>query len=376
MRHTTLTALLMMGCPKPMPTTPEATDTDLPAAAPTWVEFSEELASIKGNRAPGMVAAAADASEVIALGAAGRRQRGQDGMVMPDDLFHLGSITKVYTALLVARLVDAGELSWDLQLGEVFNDIHPDWDAVTLQMLLRHEGGATPSIATDFTPLWTQMFNEGDSDVQATRATFAATVLAEAPTQAPGTVAYSNAGVMLVGAAIEAKRGVAWEDDLSAWVLEPLGQTDCVFGPPMGEHPWGHDAASGSPIDPTDIGADNPPALGPAGTLACSIRSLAELGQVYLKATAGDTSFLTADSLDVLTTANEAGFVPGMVRDDNQPWANGPTFVMNGSNTFWFSTIWMAPGIDRTYAVISNRATQEAMAANNDAVLFMLEQAY
>ncbi len=63
-----------------------------------------------------------------------------------------------------------------------------------------------------------------------------------------------------------------------------------------------------------------------------------------------------------------------MIRDEDQPWARGPAYVMTGSNTFWFSTIWMSPGTDRVYAVISNRGATESATANNDVVVHMLEE--
>lgn len=367
--------LPLVGCdPEPVPEPPEETGVEETGEVEEPpVDISSDVATIKGDRVLGMVAALADAERVRAVGAAGERQRGGDAQVTPDDVFHFGSITKVYTALLVARLVDAGELSWDLTLGEVFSDTHPDWSDVSLKMLLRHEGGATGSIGRDFSTLWSDLYAEGDSDLLASRARFASILLAEPPSQSPGTVVYSNAGFMLVGAAIEARRGVTWEEDVTAWVLEPLGQTGCIFGPPQGDQPWGHDSRTGAPKDPSDATSDNPPALGPAGTLACPVSQLAGLGQVYLRASAGDTSFVSAESYETLTTANAVGYVPGMIRSDSQPWAGGPAFAMTGSNTFWLSMLWIAPGVERTYAVISNEATSAAEAANNDAILFLID---
>ena len=49
---------------------------------------------------------------------------------------------------------------------------------------------------------------------------------------------------------------------------------------------------------------------------------------------------------------------------------------MTGSNSYWLSTIWIAPGLDRTFAVISNRASADAEAVHNDAVLFMIEEGF
>lgn len=377
MHRNVLLPLLLWACPSTDPSESELdapTDTGSATSTPSWLDISADLKSVKGNRAPGLVGAVARADELVALGAAGRRKRGGGGDVLPDDVFHIGSVTKVYTALLVARLVDAGETSWALTLGEVFPDAHPDWSEITLEMLLRHESGATGSLGDDFPTLWAQMFEDGDADVMQTRAQLADTVLAEPPTHPPGSVVYSNAGLTLVGAALEAQRGVAWEEDLTTWVLEPLGQTDCGFGPPLGDQPWGHDYFTGDPVDPTDPYADNPPALGPAGTLACPVASLAGLGRAYLQADGGDTSFLSAESYAMLTAPNSVDLVPGMVVSDDQPWAGGRAYAMTGSNSYWYATIWIAPALDRTFAVIANSGTPESADAVNDAILLMIDE--
>jgi hypothetical protein len=63
-----------------------------------------------------------------------------------------------------------------------------------------------------------------------------------------------------------------------------------------------------------------------------------------------------------------------MLLDSNQPWANGPALVMNGSNTLWYATIWVAPGIDRAFVTATNYASTGAMGAINDAALHAITE--
>ena len=282
--------------------------------------------------------------------------------------------------MLVARLADAGDVQWDHPITETFPGADPGWTDVTLEMLLRHESGATGSSPATHPDLWTQLWEAGDTNVVATRASFAEQLLADPPTETPGNAVYSNAGFILAGAVLEAETGQAWETLVVNEVLDPLGMDDCGFGPPMEpsaeEQPWGHTvdgAGALAPVDPTSEMADNPPGIGPAGTLHCPMVDWLKFGQAHLKAASGDSSFLSTDAIGRLQTSNGSDYTAGMVYAEGQPWANGPALVMNGSNTMWFATIWIAPEIDRVFVTATNAGTTGAMMATNDAVLLAID---
>jgi CubicO group peptidase (beta-lactamase class C family) len=74
---------------------------------------------------PGLVAAALIDGKLLAIGAAGVRQAGDTERVALTDRFHLGSCTKSMTATMIARLVEAGKLSWELALEEALPDLAP-----------------------------------------------------------------------------------------------------------------------------------------------------------------------------------------------------------------------------------------------------------
>ena len=65
---------------------------------------------------PGAAVAVIQGGEVVFLQGFGVRQIGQPEPVTPDTLLRIGSVTKSFSSLLTATLVDAGRLSWDTPL--------------------------------------------------------------------------------------------------------------------------------------------------------------------------------------------------------------------------------------------------------------------
>ena len=49
-------------------------------------------------------------------------------------------------------------------------------------------------------------------------------------------------------------------------------------------------------------------------------------------------------------------------------WAGGTVLNHNGSNTLWYASVWIAPGIDRAFATVMNRGDQAAQTASNDVI--------
>ena len=83
-----------------------------------------------------------------------------------------------------------------------------------------------------------------------------------------GAFDYRNAHYVIAGTLLEEVAGEPWEVLVERDLFGPLGMTRSGLGPPRGEHqPWGHAELFGEPsANPPSIWADNPTALGPAGT--------------------------------------------------------------------------------------------------------------
>src|SRR5262245_52858355 len=123
-------------------------------AADAQEDISGLLAPIIQKRnIPGMAGAIVLKGETVALGVAGVRTRGKPDRIAPTDEIHIGSDTKAITAMLCGILVDEQKLKWNQTLGETFPELksamQPRYQAVTLEQLLTHRGGAPGDLVKD-----------------------------------------------------------------------------------------------------------------------------------------------------------------------------------------------------------------------------------
>lgn len=136
-----------------------------------------------------------------------------------DTRFNLASVNKMWTAVVVMKLVEEGKLSLDDTLGKWVSS-YPHRDAasrITLRHLLQHRGGI------------------GDWDVRNVGAALSSTELAATITAEPSEPAkyfsYSNAGYVLLGAAAEAATKIRYEELVKKYVFEPAGMKESGFWP-------------------------------------------------------------------------------------------------------------------------------------------------
>ena len=345
---------------------------DLPAA-PVPADLAAVLEPIRARFAlPALAAAVYDADSPLAQGAVGLRALDHADAVTVDDRWHLGSDTKAMTATLLARFVERGTLRWDTTLAEAFPaeaaTMLAAYRAVTLEQLLQHRGGVVSNLLAHpaiWTPLWTST-----QPVLEQRRAFVSQVLALAPEVPIGTFRYANAGYMLVGAALERATGRSWEDLLRAEVFSPLQMASCGFGPPATvdttDAPWGHRTVAmvNTPVPPGPL-ADNPPALGPAGTVHCSLRDWARFAQLHLRgANQQATPYLRPESFARLHTAPAGGEYALGWGVATRSWAGAlPALTHQGSNTMFFCSVWIAPSRGRVLLVATNAGDDRATAA-------------
>ncbi len=344
------------------------------AATPPAKDVSAILTPIiQKHDVPGMAAAIVQSGEIVAIGVAGVRTRGKPDKVAVADRFHIGSDTKTMTAMLCGILVDEGKLKWGQTLGETFPELKktmdPQYQAVTLEQLLHHRGGAPGELQKD--PLWLQLWQYKGTPTGARRLLVQA-VTSKPPEATPGEkFIYSNAGYSIAGHMAEKVAGKSWEDLTREKIFRPLGMTTAGFGPPgtraKNDQPRGH-KADGSPVEPGP-GADNPVAIGPAGIVHCSIGDWAKFVAANLPS--AKTKLVKPETLEKLhaPAPGEPKYAMGWIIADNQPWAGGPALTHAGSNTMWFAVAWLAPRKDFAILVACNQANDQAC---NDAVLALI----
>ena len=344
-------------------------------------DVSTMLAAIREkHQVPALAAAAVRGEELIAIGATGIREHGKSEPVTIDDLWHIGSCTKSMTATLAAMLVEEGKLKWDSTIASVLPAMRakmvPDWREVTLEQLLRHRGGAPGNAPRD---LWAEAYKARGKPT-AQRIDFVRGLLARAPEAAPGTeYIYSNQGYAIAGAMIEQVTGAAWEDLMQRRLFAPLGMKGAGFGPPGSagrvDQPRAHVMRNGQlEAIPPGPRADNPAAIGPAGTVHCAIGDLARYAAMHAREGRGTPSLLKPESFAKLHSVGEGEKYAmgwGVAKRD---WAGGTTLSHSGSNTMWFAVIWVAPAKDAAFVAATNVAGRGAEKACDDAVAALIGQ--
>lgn len=137
-----------------------------------------------------------------------------------DTRHNIGSIGKLFTAVAIMQLVEAGKLRLDDTLALHLPDYpFPEKDAITIQQLLNHSSG-----------LGDYMKHEDYRrriDGIRTIADILPLVYAQKPLFAPGArFGYSNSGMVVLGAIIEKASGLRYPDYLQRHIFAPAGMHD------------------------------------------------------------------------------------------------------------------------------------------------------
>ena len=208
-----------------------------------------------------------------------------------DSLFHIGSITKVWTTTLLMQLVDEGALDLDAPVLDVLPELRlGDPEAtkqVTARQLLTHTSGIDGDIVIDT--------GRGDDCVQR----FVALLAEAAQNFPPGAIwSYCNSGFTLAGRVIEKLTGTSWDTALRERLITPLGLPRTVTLP---EEALLHRAAVGhlGGAEPVRASVWTPPrAAGPAGLIASTVADVLAFARLHLTGgLAGDgTRLLSAES--------------------------------------------------------------------------------
>jgi CubicO group peptidase (beta-lactamase class C family) len=346
-------------------------------------DLDSELEPIRARHGvPALAAAVVRFNSLAGAGAVGVRKYGITEPVTVADRFHIGSCTKPMTATLAAFLVERGRIEWDTTIGEVFTNltesVHPEFSPVTIEDLLSHRGGVPGDLHAD--GLWERLWRHPGTPREQ-RLFLIEAVTRGKPVVKPGTqYLYSNAGYAIAGGMIERIEGRSWEELLREYLFAPLGMQSAGFGVPATpryvDEPWGHVWRDGVPI-PIAPGtdADNPPSIGPGGTVHCSVIDLARFAALHLRGAQGGRTGLAKASFTRLHTAAGAeatGYALGW-GVERRDWAGGLALTHRGSNTQWFTVMWLAPKRDFAVVVAVNIGGDAGFAACDEAAARMIE---
>jgi N-acyl-D-amino-acid deacylase len=157
-----------------------------------------------------------------------------DEAVKPDTLFGLASVSKVFTALAVFKLVEAGKLKLDDSAFEILKHLQPPRGAnvdprvarITVRHLLNHSGGWNRNVTGDPINWSRQVAARLQVRMPITEDQLIRFVLGVPLDFDPGTESqYSNFGYIVLGQIVARVSGQTYEAYVRKNVLEPAGTT-------------------------------------------------------------------------------------------------------------------------------------------------------
>lgn len=317
---------------------------------------------------PAMAAAIVTSDGVQRLGVVGFRKRGEGVPVTAHDSWHLGSDTKAMTSTLIARLVERGDLDWDTTMEAVFPELAEKFDpsmrVVTVEQLLAHRAGLPRNL---------DLHRYGGLDVRAERLRAVKEYLGQPPPHPPGEhYEYSNLGYIIAGAVIERIADRTWEEEMDRELFEPLEMSSAGFGglgtPGQIDQPWAH-RGDGTPMPANGPEVDNPPVMGPAGRVHCTIQDWAKFVRDQLRGARGEPdTLLDPASYKKLHTPWPGGEYALGWGVAERAWGGGTVLQHSGDNTMNHANVWIAPQRDFAILACANQGGDDAFKATDDAV--------
>jgi len=336
----------------------------------------------KEKRAVGMIAVLVDGDQVRFV-PAGTTRLGADAAsaaVTPDTLFEIGSISKTFTALLLADMVLKGEVKLDDAVEKYLpQDIRGlklrDHTGAPIRLvdLATHRSGIArmpdnmPN-GTRFDPYVDYRERELLQYLKAR----------EVQVEADGGKTtrkrdekweYSNLGMGVLGYALGRAGGSNYADQLQKRVLTPLGLTSTWLDAPGSvdaRYSDGHYLEDGRTLKRAKHWRFD--VLAPAGAIVMSARDLAR----YAQAASGAIDTPLADAFRL--TQKQYGDGPASINPQGLAWLlaplNGRTLYTHGGQTGGFSSaLWVDPARKSAVAVLSNTST----ATPDDIALHLVE---
>ena len=267
-------------------------------------------------------------------GASGLANVVADSPMLADGGFRIGSITKMFTAVVILQMAEEGVLTLDdplaLWLPEVAEQL-PFGDEITLQHLLAHTSGLFNVVEHEayYADLFSEMVvDETTGDVSLDcvhrdpNETLARYVYGKDAQFEPGTQwRYSNTNYTLLGMIIEAASAMPLANAYQTYIYEPLGMRstylDCYEEARI-ETVHGY---TGFGEGMTDVTALHESVGWSAGGLVSTAPDLV----TFARGLFGGSLFSKPESLDLMTTPapNSTNGLGIMLQEDNMRHAGG-----------------------------------------------------
>jgi CubicO group peptidase (beta-lactamase class C family)/D-alanyl-D-alanine dipeptidase len=251
-------------------------------ARPEYAHVAAELTSsiqreMEEKQLPAFSIALVEGDKIVWAEGFGYQDPEQKIAATAHTIYRVGSVSKLFTDIGIMQMVEAGKISLDAPVSQYVPDFHPKnpFDKpITLRELMSHRAGLLrePPIGNYFDP--------SSPTLEATVRSMNSTELV----YEPGThIKYSNAGIAVVGYALQELNHKPFAEYLKQAVLEPLGMRESSFEPEpeLTQHlakayMWSYDGLK-FPAPTFELG------LAPAGCMYSSVTDLAQFLMVLFK---------------------------------------------------------------------------------------------
>lgn len=195
-----------------------------PAQAAPIDKVKQIIADPKGQAAPGCAIGAFRNGKTLFVTAAGSGDITDGKPLNGETLFYAASVSKQFTALAAATLVEKGKLGLDDDVRQYLPEL-PDYGTpITVRMLMLHTAGIRDSLEL------IQLAGI-ESAADTNKATALQLLFGQKSVNFPSGTAftYSNGGYLLLAEIVERVAGMAFADYAKAAILKPLGMKRSFF---------------------------------------------------------------------------------------------------------------------------------------------------
>lgn len=209
-----------------------AEDPGVSDAVALWAEWVEYQLAI--NAVPGASVAVVHDQELLFVDGFGQANPEEGLAAQPDTIYSICSNSKLFTAIALMQLRDAGKLRLDDLVADhlewfAIEDVHPDDEPITIRRILTHSSGLPRE--SDY-PYWSSpdyLFPTHEEIVER---------ISDQKTLYPSGryYQYSNLGLTLAGEIVTEVSGRSFDDYVQTEILKPLGMTDTFTEIPAEHH--------------------------------------------------------------------------------------------------------------------------------------------
>ncbi|MFB6726176.1 serine hydrolase domain-containing protein [Kribbella sp. NPDC056345] len=259
-----------------------------------------------------------------------------------DSLFHLGSISKAWTATMIVQLADEGRFELDDTVVKVLPEAPID-PRITVRHLLTHTSGIDGDVFTDT--------GRGDDCVERYVALLAGVPLLFDPGAA---YSYCNAGFVILGRIIEVLDERTWDESLRARLIDPLGLTKTVTLPEeaiLHLAAVGHRDVDGVPVKTWQL----PRSIGPAGTIASTAADLLTFARSHLT-----DRYLAMREPQGIDTGGSGGFDVGLTWR-LYDWGGHQLFGHDGATISQLAYLRIDPAAEVIVCLLTNSGNGNAL---------------